>query len=326
MSKNTDSSIKLLVLYDVLLKMTDEEHALSTNEIIAELQKRGISVSRKVLPSDIDLLNKYGYEIHSYVKKARYYYAVHQLFDTAEITMLSDVIKASKLTESRKETIISKLYSTIGIYKNTQSLDNVIFLDAKKHGNASIIYNIDAIETAIKQKKKVSFLYYHLDENKKKVYHKDKKRYVFNPLAMIWNKDNYYLLCYDDKHDGTSRYRIDKMENVQVETEPILEKEEFKNFDSETYRKQVISMFGGELEKVTIQFDKELLSDVYDKFGTELHVQKSVDGILKTTLEIQVSKTFFLWVVGTLGKVKIVSPSNVVERFNSFVKQIVDDY
>ena len=58
MSKNTDSSIKLLVLYDILLKSTNEEHVLSTNEIIEELKKRGISVSRKVLPSDIDLLRK----------------------------------------------------------------------------------------------------------------------------------------------------------------------------------------------------------------------------------------------------------------------------
>ena len=38
MAKNTDSSIKLLVLYDILLKLTDEEHALSTNEIIEELK------------------------------------------------------------------------------------------------------------------------------------------------------------------------------------------------------------------------------------------------------------------------------------------------
>ena len=47
MLKNTDSSVKLLVLYDILLKTTDEEHALSTNEIISELEKCGISVSRK---------------------------------------------------------------------------------------------------------------------------------------------------------------------------------------------------------------------------------------------------------------------------------------
>ena len=42
MAKNTDSSIKLLVLYDILLRSTDEEHALSTNEIIEELKKRGV--------------------------------------------------------------------------------------------------------------------------------------------------------------------------------------------------------------------------------------------------------------------------------------------
>ena len=325
MSKNTDSSIKLLVLYDILLKFTDEEHALSTNEIIEKLNERGISVSRKVLPSDIDLLNKYGYEIRSFVKKSRYYYAVHQLFDAAEITMLADVIKASKLTESRKETIINKLYSTIGMYKDTAT-DNVIFLDAKKYGNSSIIYNIDEIETAIKQKKKVSFLYYRLDENKNKVYNKDRKRYIFNPLSLIWSKDNYYLLCYDDRHDGTSRYRIDKMEGVTVEDEPILEKGELKDFDSETYRRQVFSMFGGKLEKVTIRFDKELLSDVYDKFGTDIQIHKSNDSTLTTTIEVQVSKTFFLWVVGTLGKVKIIEPSQVAEKFGSFVKQITDNY
>lgn len=326
MSKNTDTSIKLLVLYDILSKMTDEEHALSTNEIIAELRKRGISVSRKVLPSDIDLLNKYGYEVCSYIKKARYYYAVHQFFDTAEVTMLVDVIKASKLTESRKDTIISKLYSTIGIYKNHSS-DNIIFLDAQKGiGNPSIIYNIDAIETAIKQEKKVSFLYYHLNENKEKVYHCDKKRYVFNPLSMIWNKDNYYLLCYDNKHDGTSHYRIDKMEDVRVEDAPRMEKDEFKDFNPEAYRKQVFSMFGGRLEKVTIRFDPELLSEIYDKFGTDLHIQTTTGGMLRTVLDIQVSKTFFVWIVGTLGKVKIVEPSNVKKEFNAFIEQITENY
>ncbi len=211
MAKTTDTSIKLLVLYDILSKMTDESHALSTNEIIAELTKRGIAVSRKVLPSDIELLNKYGYEVLSYTKKARYYYVVQHVFDTAEITMLADVIMASKLTEQRKNNFINKLYSTIGVHKNPKNLDKVISLETAKYGNSSIIYNIDAIERSIEENKKVSFLYYSLDEHKKKIYHSNKKRYVFNPLALIWNKDNYYLLCYDDKHDGVSRYRIDKM-------------------------------------------------------------------------------------------------------------------
>lgn len=325
MAKNTDGSIKLLVLYDILSKMTDENNALSTNEIIAELARKGISVSRKVLPSDIELLNKYGYEVESYTKKARYYYAVQHIFDSAEITMLIDAVKASKLTEARKDSIINKLYSMIGVHKSPKSLDNVISLETIKRGNASIIYNIDAIETAIGLGRKISFLYFHLDEYKKRVYHRDKKRYVFNPLAMIWDRDNYYLLCYDDRHDGISRYRIDKMEDVQVEDEPRLKKAEFADFNTDQYRKQIISMFGGELKKVSIQFDKELLGDIYDKFGIDIHIQKISDDTFKTTLEVQVSKTFFVWVVGTLGKVKILTPE-VKKEFDEFVEQIKQIY
>ena len=92
-----------------------------------------------------------------------------------------------------------------------------------------------------------------------------------------------------------------------VESEPILEKEEFKNFDSETYRKQIFSMFGGELEEVTVQFDKELLNDIYDKFGTDIEIQRKYGGALETTLSVQVSKTFFLRVspLGIIRKQKI---------------------
>lgn len=326
MSKNTDTSIKLVVLYDILSKMTDETHALSTQEIIAELDKRGIAVSRKVLPSDIALLNKYGYEVLSYTKKARYYYVVQHIFDTAEITLLADVIMASKLTERRKSALISKLYSTIGIHKAPRRLDNVISLDNAKHGNPSIIYNIDAIERAIEENKKVSFLYYSLDEDKKKVYHSNKNRYVFNPLATIWSRDNYYLLCYDDKHEGASRYRIDKMEDVEVEETPRLAKKEFEDFNPEKYRKQIVSMFGGELNEVTIQFDKELLSDVYDKYGTDLHIQKVSEEEFRTTLEVQISKTFFIWIIGTIGKAKIIAPNTVKKEFDKFVDEVVANY
>ena len=85
-------------------------------------------------------------------------------------------------------------------------------------------------------------------------------------------------------------------------------------------------MFGGRLEKVTMRFDPELLGDIYDKFGTDLRIQKTADGMFRTVLEVQVSKTFFLWVVGTLGKVKIVEPANVKKEFNAFVEQIMENY
>jgi len=325
MAKSTDTSIKLLLLYDILLRKTDDKHALSTNDIIRELKASGINLSRKVLPSDIALLNKYGYEVSTYVKRERFYYVEQHLFDAAEVTMLADVIKASKLTDKRKQIITDKLYSTIGVQKSATN-ESVIALDTAKYANPCILYNIDAIERAIEEKKKVSFLYFSLDENKKKVYRSDKKRYIFNPLAMIWSKDNYYLLCYDDKHDGTSRYRIDKMEEVRVENEARLEKKEFENFNAETYRKHIFSMFGGELKKVEIRFTKDMLGDVYDKFGTDFPIHLASETEFKATVEVQVSRTFFIWVVGTLGKAEIIGPNGVKADFENFVSQIKENY
>lgn len=50
---NENNKIKLLLLWDILSKNTDENHAMNADEIREELAKRGISVMRKVIADDI---------------------------------------------------------------------------------------------------------------------------------------------------------------------------------------------------------------------------------------------------------------------------------
>ena len=65
MANENGNKIKLLVLWDILCKNTDENHAMNADEIREELEKRGISVMRKVVATDIAALNKHGYEVVS---------------------------------------------------------------------------------------------------------------------------------------------------------------------------------------------------------------------------------------------------------------------
>ena len=110
---NENNKIKLLLLWDILSKNTDENHAMNAGEIREELAKRGISVMRKVIADDIAVLNEYGYEVLSYKKKYYCYYVVNRPLETAEVVMFADVIKASKLTSTQKNIMIEKLSGTL---------------------------------------------------------------------------------------------------------------------------------------------------------------------------------------------------------------------
>ncbi len=326
MSYNKEQKIKLLVLYDLLCRKTDEEHALSTEDIISELLKLNIELSRKTLPQDIELLNEYGYEVLSYKKKHNYYYVVDRKFENAEVTLLSDAIKASKLSLGQKSSMIQKLTEQLGEHKALTIAENIVNYDMPKHSNSHIIYSVDAISTAIDERKQISFLYYSLDYKKNKVYRRDGKRYIVNPLFMVWSKDNYYLVCYRDDKEGTANYRIDRMEDVRIESIPVTKKAEFENMDIEKLKTQMFSMFGGEIETVELEFTGDMLDDIFDKFGENIKVQKTGDDTYRVFAQIQVSPTFFSWVVGSCGKMRIVTPTKIKDQFNMFVEQITAQY
>ncbi len=323
---NDVHKIKLLLLWDILCKNTDENHALNTDEIVNLLALRGVNVSRKILVQDIAILCDNGYEVLSYKKKYHYYYVVNRSLETAEVVMLADVINASKLPVSQKKALVERLSETLCSHQAENISKHIVSLDKGRKGNSSFIYNVDAIDRAINDNKQISFLYFDYDEKHKKVYRKNGNRYVVNPAFMVWNKDNYYMLSFSNGHDNVVTYRLDKMDDVKVEETEREPHPEYEIFNTEEYRKQVFSMFGGETQKVTLLFEPCILSDMFDRFGDDIRIKKADDNTFSVDLMVQISKTFFAWIVGTQGKVKIKSPRKVVDEFNEFVAKIKEAY
>ena len=196
---------------------------------------------------------------------------------------------------------------------------HIVSLDKGRKGNSSFIYNVDAIDRAINDNKQISFLYFDYDEKHKKVYRKSGNRYTVSPAFMVWNKDNYYLLCFSNGHDNVVTYRLDKMEKVAVEETDREPHPEYELFNTEEYRKQVFSMFGGESQNITLLFTANILSDMFDRFGDDIRIKKVDDDTYSVDITVQISKTFFAWIVGTQGKVKIKSPRKVIDEFNGIL-------
>ena len=69
-----------------------------------------------------------------------------------------------------------------------------------------------------------------------------------------------------------------------------------------------------------------MIDDIYDKFGESVVIQRIEDNRFKCAVEVQISKTFYGWVVGSCGKVHIVSPQKVIAEFNDFIQKIKTAY
>lgn len=54
---------KLLALLQILIKETDENHKLTTNQLIEKLSEQGVYAHRNTIPSDIEKLRNAGYDI-----------------------------------------------------------------------------------------------------------------------------------------------------------------------------------------------------------------------------------------------------------------------
>ena len=63
MSRNPMQKQKLLYLRKILLEKTDENHGLTSSEILAELALYGITAERKSLYDDLQVLEKFGMDI-----------------------------------------------------------------------------------------------------------------------------------------------------------------------------------------------------------------------------------------------------------------------
>ncbi len=130
MPRNAKQKIKLLVLYDILQKLTDEDNNLSTDEVIALLAEKGISTERKALIGDVKTLNDYGIEVMSYKKKSYYFYVAYRTFDVAELRILIDAVQsASFIPESKTVDFISKIAELAGVHKAELLRKNTVCYD-----------------------------------------------------------------------------------------------------------------------------------------------------------------------------------------------------
>lgn len=232
---------------------------------------------------------------------------------------------ASFITNKKTKALIKKI-ANLGGNNRGNILKNTTAINTIKQKNEGIYYNVATLDEGIIAGYQVSFAYFDYNDIGKRVYRKDAERYIVNPVALIFNSNNYYLVCYNDKYQNISNYRVDRMEGVQLEETKITKSRCTEGFCLAEYRKQIFSMFSGELTKVDIAFDKTLIDVMYDKFGCDLYIVCTADDWCRISVKVIISPVFFGWCCALGNKIKILSPESVIAEYKNHLLSTIENY
>ena len=322
-----DKRIRLLKIWEILRQETDEENPMGTETLRKKIAEFGFHCDRRTLYDDIRVLNEFGYEILCRRSSSNEYYVVERTFDIPEVQILMDAVQAASFVTNKKtDQLVDKIAQLAGSQRGDVLKKNIVQFHTPKSTNEGIYYVVDEITNAIENQRQIEFYYFGYDTNHNRVYRKDKKRYTVNPLATVFCDDEYYLMCYDDKHGNIGHYRIDRMDSVKMTDKPITETEQSKQFDLSRHKRQLFGMYNGEYEQVTIQVDKSLVDHIFDKFGEDTQMTVDAEDNVTFKAEIQVSPVFLGWCCSFGGLLKVVEPQAVADKVKSYADATAELY
>lgn len=318
---------KLLLLQKIFYEKTDEYHTLTVVDIIRELGLYGIKAERKTVYDDIRTLTDFGMDIIvTKESHANSYYVGSRLFQDEELAILVDAVASSKfLTKRKSNELISKLQTLTNKYNSKKLRRNIYVAGRVKSFNEALYYNVSNIQNAIFLKRQISFKYYEYNLYKQKQLKHHGQWYTVSPYHMIWENDNYYLICYCNKHEKICRYRIDKIVGVFITDEKCKELSEDEKDLAKSLR-SMYNMYGGTQEKITAEFDNSLIGVVIDRYGEDISVHEVTDKTFKVFLDVQISPTFWGWIFQFGNKAKILAPQRVVEQAKMEIDKISQLY
>ncbi len=319
--------VRMLVLLDILHELTDEEHILNSQALLAELAKRGHTTDRRSVYRDVDALTEYGFDV---VTTAKGFYLRNRKFTLAEIMLLISAVQAAPfVTESKTRALMDKLVSFLSRYQQ-EGIRNASNIRGVKFGNEEVYRTIEMINYGIASGRTISFLYYKRSIMRRDVVQRRGKRYVVNPYAMVWVQDRYYLISNMCGKDGLTHFRLDRIRDVRIEDAPVAPIGEVSDieepFNAVEYASKCLNMFGGEIKRIKLRCSMELLNELFDRFGEDIPVRKDGEEHFIALVEAAASEGFTNWVCQYGNRVEVLEPADVRESVRTRVMEAAELY
>lgn len=312
-----------LLILRYLWDHTDELHPAIITEILTYLETQGIHANRKTVATDIQDLQECGWDIVCNRRRQNQYFIGDRGLELPELKLIIDAVQAARfISPHRTEIILGKL-TQMASPSDQEELRRRLFVQGKaKTTNETVLYSIDLLHTAIRQRKLVSFQYLDYTLKKEKIPKHHGRVYQLSPYDLVWDSDRYYVVGWSESHRKVAKFRVDRMMYPDFSGKPFHEPPE--DYSVETYFRQVFQMYEGEPCQVTLHCSGGLMKQIIDRFGEDVDTQDLEDGTFETRVNLSASPTFYAWVFTFGGGIQITSPDSVRKAYQQMLQTCLD--
>ena len=140
MAKGPRQKLKLLLLAQLLLEQSDEEHPLSTGTLIANLERQGVCAERKSIYSDMEYLTLAGLDVQLRRDGPhRGWFIGARSFQLPELKLLVDAVQSSRFLTQRKSGELIRKLERLASTHQAQELQRQVYVSGRvKTMNESI--------------------------------------------------------------------------------------------------------------------------------------------------------------------------------------------
>lgn len=313
----------ILYILNILKKYTDEDHMLGATQIQRKIKEiYNVDIDTRTIRRNINLLKfKLDYDISTRDENGKGYYINRNPdtdFEPGEIRAIIDNFSyANYIVPSVAKEIIKKCKNMQNIYENRKLTNYKIYANDNKTENMEVIKNIEDISNAIEDLCKLQFEYwkYSITDKLEKVIVSKPK---VTPYAIIYNKQEFYMIGIKEGQDKFYNYRLDRIRNLKK----LEEKRTIKKTQREIqeFAESMVEMFGGEKEEIEAVCSNILLDTVFEQFGKDISVIKNDEQSFRLNLKAN-KQGFKFWALRNIDLVTVVKPVDL----RAEIKDVIED-
>ncbi len=311
MSRRSNQKLKLLYLSKILLNMTDERHGMTLTEILHELSKYGIETGRKSLYDDMEALRVYGIDVCS--KRDRYvrYYVNDRAFNRVDVKLMSDLLNASPiLTEAKSAELIKKLWQ--GEYMRGIAIPERA--DSKTDLGDGTYKALETVCKAMTENRAIIFKYFEWNARKQRILCRDGQKIMLSPWKLEMRDGKYILVGFDHDKKEIESFSPEKMLSLLITDKKRIGESSF-----------LTDWHTAEKTNIRLLCKNEGASYLFDRFGTDVAVLSNVEAAFEASVKAVVDNEFFSWLFLSEGRVRIISPEWVIDRYNDLITNATDN-